>query len=90
VVRIVNLPDVENGAKQGVDDFLVAGGTVDDLLARSEEYSEFAFPANEWPVLAEEAYYGLPGEVVKAIGPNTESDPVAILMEFLSRFGNLI
>jgi hypothetical protein len=90
VVLVVNLPDAEDGTKQGVDDFLVAGGTVDDLMARAAEYSEFAFPADEWPVLAEEAYHGLAGEVVHAIGPNTESDPVAILMEFLSRFGNLI
>jgi hypothetical protein len=34
-VAIIYLPSTEDGGKQGVDDFLVAGHTVDDLLDRA-------------------------------------------------------
>jgi hypothetical protein len=43
-----------------------------------------------WPTLAEEAYCGLPGEIVRAIEPHTEADPVAVLMNLLCAFGNAI
>ena len=49
--------------------------------------------ANEptpWPTLEEEAYYGLPGEIVHAIEPHTEADPVAVLINLLCAFGNAI
>lgn len=46
---------------------------------------------NPWPTpLAEEAYHGLAGEIVRAIGPHTESDPAALLFSLLVGFGNLI
>jgi phage/plasmid primase-like uncharacterized protein len=45
----------------------------------------------EWPEhLAEEAYYGLAGEIVRAIEPHTESDPAAILIQTLAAFGALV
>jgi hypothetical protein len=43
-----------------------------------------------WPSLDEHAYHGLAGEIVKAIEPETESDPVAVLVQVLLWFGNLI
>ena len=43
-----------------------------------------------WPTLAEEAYYGLPGDIVRTIEPHTEADPVAVLMNLLCAFGNAI
>ena len=43
-----------------------------------------------WPVLAPEAYHGLAGDVVAHILPNTESDPVALLLQYLVSFGNAI
>jgi hypothetical protein len=43
-----------------------------------------------WPVMDEAAYHGLAGDVVRTIGPHTESDPVAILIQFLTVFGNII
>ncbi len=43
-----------------------------------------------WPVLREEALYGLPGEIVRLIEPHTESDPAAILLQFLVTFGNCV
>ena len=43
-----------------------------------------------WPTLAQEAYHGLPGNIVRTIEPHTEADPVAVLMNLLSMFGNAI
>jgi hypothetical protein len=45
----------------------------------------------EWPKpLATQAFYGLAGEIVRAIDPHTESDPAGILIQFLAAFGNVI
>ncbi len=41
-----------------------------------------------WPVLDEAALHGLPGEVVNTIEPHTEADPVAVLANLLTSFGN--
>jgi hypothetical protein len=43
-----------------------------------------------WPTLDPAALYGLPGDVVHAIGPHTEADPVAILAQYLVAAGNAI
>ena len=43
-----------------------------------------------WPILEDEALCGLPGDVVKAIEPHTEADPVAVLSSLLAAFGNAI
>jgi hypothetical protein len=43
-----------------------------------------------WPVMASDGYVGLAGEVVRAIEPNTEADPVAILIQYLAFFGNAV
>jgi hypothetical protein len=46
---------------------------------------------NAWPEhLADEAYHGIAGELVRVIGPHSEADPVGLLMHFLVSFGNLI
>jgi len=41
-----------------------------------------------WPALDKAALHGLAGDVVGYIGPNTESDPVAILLQYLTAFGS--
>ena len=41
-------------------------------------------------VLQPEALQGLAGDIVKAIEPNTEADPVAILIYLLAAYGNVI
>jgi hypothetical protein len=43
-----------------------------------------------WPTLAPEALHGLAGKVVKVIEPHTESDPVALLIQFLVSFGSAL
>jgi Protein of unknown function (DUF3987) len=39
---------------------------------------------------ASPAFYGLTGEVVKAIDPHSEADPIATLITFLTAYGNII
>jgi hypothetical protein len=41
-------------------------------------------------VLGDAALYGLAGDVVNTILPHTESDPVALLVQFLTMFGNVV
>jgi hypothetical protein len=44
-----------------------------------------------WPdPLADEAFFGLAGEIVRTIEPQTESDPAAILLQVLVAFGSLV
>jgi hypothetical protein len=43
-----------------------------------------------WPVMAVDAYCGLAGEIVRAIQPHTEADPVAVLIQVLASAGNAI
>ena len=41
----------------------------------------------DWPTLDEQTLYGLAGDIVCTIGPHTESDPAAILVQVLLSFG---
>ena len=44
-----------------------------------------------WPEpLADEAFHGLAGDIVRTIEPHSESDPAAILVQLLVAFGNAI
>jgi hypothetical protein len=85
VVRVVRLPDKADGSKQGVDDFLAAGGTIEGLLELSEEYSKLAAFHSDWPVMPEEGFYGLAGSIIRTMEPNTESDPAGLLLLVLQR-----
>jgi hypothetical protein len=42
------------------------------------------------PVLTPAAYHGLAGEVVARIGPTTESSEAALLLQYLTYFGNAV
>jgi hypothetical protein len=44
----------------------------------------------DFPVLAEEAFHGPAGEIVKIIAPHTESDPALLLIGSLVYFGNTL
>src|SRR5262245_44850756 len=46
--------------------------------------------AEPWPELHDKALHGLAGEIINTIKPQTEADPVAILLQFLVCFGNVI
>lgn len=45
---------------------------------------------DHWPTLADEALHGLAGEIVRTIEPHSEADPVAILVNLLIGFGNMV
>jgi hypothetical protein len=48
-------------------------------------------PTPPWPdPPAEEAFFGLPGEIVRVIEPETESDVVALLLQLLVAYGSVI
>jgi phage/plasmid primase-like uncharacterized protein len=42
----------------------------------------------DFPVMAPEAFIGLPGDIVRTVEPHTESDPVGLLLSTLVFFGN--
>jgi len=75
-----------------------SGATASELatLPRARTVSAAATPriaeaAQAWPEkLDEAAYCGLAGEIVRAIEPQTESDPAAILLQVLVAFGALV
>jgi hypothetical protein len=52
--------------------------------------SAFAYTPEPWPVLDNAALSGLAGEVVTCIKPHTESDPAALLLQYLTGFGNAV
>jgi hypothetical protein len=43
-----------------------------------------------WPEMDILAYHGLAGDIVNAISPHSEADPIAILIQVLTFFGNLV
>ena len=46
---------------------------------------------SRWPgPAAPEAFHGLVGEIVRAIEPHTEADPIALLIQYLACFGNAL
>ena len=47
-------------------------------------------PRPRWPELDGAALHGLPGEIVGAMEPHTEADPVALLGNLLCAFGNAV
>jgi len=64
-----------------------------EVLAIVKSVARYASSVSStpWPEpLADEAFYGLAGEVVRAIEPHTEGDVAAILTNFLVSFGNSI
>ena len=58
--------------------------------AASSGSSHVSHAPDPWPALAPVAFHGLAGEVVARLSPYTESDPVALLVQFLTSFGNAV
>jgi hypothetical protein len=87
-VSIARVPPAPGGGKLGIDDYLARGGELDDL--ELVPFEAGWLPPKDWPTLADQAMQGLAGEIVRTMLPNTESDPVAILVLFLASYGNMI
>jgi len=43
-----------------------------------------------WPLIDDAAFLGLAGDIVRTIDPHTEADPIAILLQLLAYFGNIV
>lgn len=103
-VKVLLLPGLP--PKGDVVEWLAAGGTPKQFTALIEQAAlvQAAAPVaepdsvsnraglilDEWPRLDDAALHGLAGDLVKAIEPHTESDPAAILVQFLVAFGNCL
>jgi hypothetical protein len=64
-----------------------------DVLTVARSVSRYApgtDSAPQWTTLAPQALHGLAGEFVRLVEPHTESDPTALLLQFLIGSGNLI
>ena len=72
------------------------GGAHSDVAhhrGRSEaegETAEIKQRENAFPIIDDAAYHGLAGEIVRTISPHSEADPVALLVQSLTFYGNLI
>jgi hypothetical protein len=65
----------------------------EEFLSPEEEHTHpdpIATAPETIPTLAPEALHGLAGQAVRMLAPHTEADPAAILLQFLTAFGNLI
>ena len=74
-------PNTELSSKPELDTTKVAEETPSHL----EKVS-----ADTWPTMGEAAYHGIIGEVVRTIEPESEADPVAILIQLIVAVGNMI
>jgi hypothetical protein len=63
-------------------------GSGDDAKASSQTGATTS--VDTWPVPDHAVYHGLAGRVVATILPHTESDPVALLLQYLVSFGNAV
>lgn len=57
-----------------------------DRLTSSRSFTS----SPDWPAFPEAAFTGLAGKIARVIEPHSESDPVAILVQTLVSFGNLV
>lgn len=95
-VRIVE-PVVE-AEKADASDHLAAGYSIEDFAnvqEGEETEADFAraLAATEppWPApLDEAAYYGLVGDIVRYLEPNSEADPAALMIQLLAYVGATI
>jgi len=54
------------------------------------QVAAFVTLSEAWPKVSPAIFYGMAGDIVRAIEPHTEGDPVALLVQFLVAFGNAI
>lgn len=102
VVRYLLLPPVidkgalqgETPSKVGLDDFFASGATLADLerliVDRLPALPHPSAPFDTKPAMNPTASYGLAGDVMRAVEPTTEADPAAVLLSFLTMFGNAV
>jgi hypothetical protein len=97
-LRRIHLADFKDPSALHIDDperfperWRAAMQAADVLEIPSSSFATLSLQSEPlWPSpLAEEAYYGLAGEIVHTIEPASEADPAALLIQVLVGFGNL-
>ncbi len=87
------IPALRNLLPAAVADKIIEWLALDNSFVSfvaSETKKEFEPEPIPWPELDQAALHGLVGKLVGAIEPETESDPVAVLLQALVCFGNCI
>jgi hypothetical protein len=87
------LVEDQEGFEQWLAEMIAAASVVADVGDREGEPDTYVASLPDppsWPMLAEEALWGLPGDIVAEIEPHTEADRVAVLSSLLVAFGNAI
>lgn len=70
---------------------LPSGSFLFDASSTQPPAEEAEISIQQWPAPPNPAaFYGLAGDITRAIEPHTEADPVALLVQTLAIFGNLI
>lgn len=97
VGALLAVPDFGEDRPEGATDFndlaLHRGReTIQRAIADAKAPgSDETAPEEKWPAPMDPcAYYGIAGEIVQAIEPHTESDPIALLAQILVAFGILV
>ena len=79
-------PELEGMTGEDIAKLLSLPVAADPLVASVAYVADKA----PWPVLPCAALHGLAGDVVRTIGPHSEADPAAILIQTLAAVGNII
>jgi hypothetical protein len=96
-VRVIVWPEAP--PRGDAADFVAGGGSADGLRRLIEDAPVFgqgtgdAEPSPDacpWPTLDPAALHGLAGDIVNALAPGTEADPVALLLTTLVMSGNAV
>ncbi len=91
--------DLDLGDKEDAFDYLASGRTLQDALALAQPVPATVVVVEPEPLPAEPqwpepidpaAYYGLAGDFVRIVSPESESDPVALLAQFVTVAGNMM
>jgi hypothetical protein len=73
-----------------VEELIEMGAAAFASLQRSRNHQEPPPAVPQWPEpLDEAAFHGVAGDLVRAIEPHSESDPAALLLQFLVGWGSL-
>jgi hypothetical protein len=78
-------------ADEGTDELIQSSISAFQQIASRNGHNPEPVPTvPQWPdPIHEDGFYGVAGDVVRLIEPHTESDPAALLVQFLIGWGNL-
>jgi len=79
-----NNPDIEQVVNEHLGDHANGNGWLNSHISHNSQ------SAQAQPMVDCAAYHGLAGEIVGAISPYSEGDPVAILVNVLTAFGSVV